>query len=159
MTVALRPVEPSDRPFLERVYASTRAEELAVVDWNDEQKTAFLRQQFDAQNRDYRANYAAATFDVILVDGEPAGRLYVDRRADEITILDIALLPEHRGRGVGTSLLEALLAEARASDRAVMIYVERFNPAQRLYGRLGFELAEEGPVYLLMRWRPAAAAS
>ena len=145
--IELRPAEPADREFLYRVYAGTRTEELAVVPWDEAQKEAFLRSQFDAQDRWYREHYARATFEVVVVDGEPAGRLYLHRGESEIRIVDIALLPEHRGNGVGTALLRDLLAEA---DRRVTIHVERFNPALRLYERLGFTLAEDKGVYLLL---------
>jgi ribosomal protein S18 acetylase RimI-like enzyme len=150
MTVSLRPVEPADEPFLLRLYASTRADELALTDWTDDQKAAFVRHQFDAQDSHYRQHYTTAEFDVILVDGEPAGRLYVDRWPGETRIVDIALLPERRGRGVGRELIERIQAEGRA----VTIHVERFNPAQRLYARLGFVPEDAGPVYVLMRWTP-----
>ena len=136
------------------MYASTRAEELAVVPWDDAQKDAFLRAQFDAQDAWWHENYAEASFDVIVVDGEPAGRLYVHRGTSEIRIVDIALLPEHRGDGVGTRLLEDLLAEGDASGKSVTIHVERMNPALRLYERLGFALAEDKGVYLFLE-RPA----
>jgi GNAT superfamily N-acetyltransferase len=149
-TVALRPVEPGDEQLLFRVYASGRAEELAVVPWDEEQKEAFLRAQFDAQARWYREHYGAASFDVVLVDGEPCGRLYVHRGAAEIRIVDIALLPERRGGGVGTALLSDLLAEADATGKPVTIHVERLNPALRLYERLGFSVAEDKGVYLLL---------
>jgi ribosomal protein S18 acetylase RimI-like enzyme len=137
------------------VYASTRAEELAVVPWDDAQKAAFLRTQFDAQDAWYRENYAQASFDVILVDGEPAGRLYLHRGASEIRIVDIALLPEHRGGGIGTSLLRDLCAEAEALGKSLTIHVERENPALRLYERLGFAVAEDKGVYLFLERLPA----
>ena len=97
--VTTRAITPEDEPFLRRVYASTREEELSVIPWDDAQKDAFLRMQFDAQHRYYQDNFPEASFDVILVDGRPVGRLYVDRRADEIHIIDIALLPEARAPG------------------------------------------------------------
>jgi ribosomal protein S18 acetylase RimI-like enzyme len=137
------------------VYASTRAEELAVVPWDDAQKEAFLRSQFEAQDAWYREHYADASFDVILVDGEPAGRLYVHRGDRETRIVDIALLPEHRGIGIGTTLLRDLLAEADAAGKRVTIHVERFNPALRLYERLGFSIAEDRGVYLFLERSPA----
>jgi ribosomal protein S18 acetylase RimI-like enzyme len=137
------------------VYASTRAEELAVVPWDDAQKEAFLRAQFDAQAAWWRENYSGASFDVIVVGGEPAGRLYVHRGPSEIRIVDIALLPEHRGGGVGTSLLRDLLAEADESGKSVTIHVERMNPALRFYERLGFALAEDKGVYLFLERPPA----
>jgi len=110
--------------------------------------------QFQAQTDWYRDHYADASFDVVLVDGEPAGRLYVHRGDREIRIVDIALLPEHRGSGIGTSLLHDLLAEADALGKSVTIHVERLNPALRLYERLGFALAEDKGVYLFLE-RPA----
>jgi len=150
----LRPVTPDDRDFLLRVYASTREEELRLVDWTDEQKTAFVEMQFEAQDAYYREHYDPATFDVIEVDGEPAGRLYVARWEDEIRIIDIAILPEHRGHGVGTALLRALLDEAGAAEKRLSIHVELNNPAQRLYERLGFAPVEEHGVYRLMEATP-----
>jgi ribosomal protein S18 acetylase RimI-like enzyme len=153
--VTLRPVQPGDDELLFRVYASTRAEELAVVPWHAAQKDAFLRAQFAAQTRWYREHYAAASYQVILIDGEPCGRLCVYRGDAEIRIMDIALLPEHRSNGLGTSLLRDLLAEADASRKLVTIHVERFNPALRLYQRLGFSVAEDKDIYLLLERRPA----
>jgi ribosomal protein S18 acetylase RimI-like enzyme len=152
-----RPIRPEDHDFLRRLYASTREEELATVaDWTADQKEAFLRQQFEAQHAHYQKYYPEASFGLILEDGEPVGRLYVSRWEREIRLVDIALVPAARGRGLGTALLGELLAEGEASGKAVSIHVERFNPALRLYRRLGFrEIEEKGP-YFLMEWRPPA---
>jgi ribosomal protein S18 acetylase RimI-like enzyme len=146
----LRPAGADDRDVLLRVYASTREEELRLVDWSDDQKAAFVRQQFEAQDAYYREHYDPATFDVIEVDGEPVGRLYVARWEDEIRIVDIALLPEHRGHGTGTALLRALLDEAAEAGKRLSIHVELNNPARALYERLGFAAVEERGVYVLM---------
>jgi ribosomal protein S18 acetylase RimI-like enzyme len=150
----LRPVQPADRDFLLRLYASTREEELKQVAWAEGLKTAFLEQQFDAQDRHYRENYPGATLDIVVVDGVAAGRFLVARWPREIRVMDIALLPEFRGRGLGTHLLRELFAEADSSRREVSIHVERTNPALELYRRLGFELREDKGVYLLLT-RPA----
>jgi ribosomal protein S18 acetylase RimI-like enzyme len=115
-----------------------------------------VQQQFEAQDTDYRRTRPQATFEVIEVDGRPAGRLYLDRREGTIHVIDIALLPPFRGRGVGTRLLYDLMVEADGSGRALEIHVERLNPARRLYERLGFRDVEEGPVYILMERPPAA---
>ena len=123
--------------------------------WDDAQKDAFLGAQFEAQDAWYREAYAGASFEVILVEGEPAGRLYLHRGRSEIRIVDIALLPEHRGGGVGTLLLRDLLAEADEAGKSVTIHVERLNPALRLYERLGFALAEDKGVYLFLERQPA----
>jgi ribosomal protein S18 acetylase RimI-like enzyme len=150
--VALRPVTPEDRGFLLKVYASTRAEEVAATGWPEDRQRAFVESQFAAQSDHYAKHYAEASFDVIVVDGQAAGRLYVHRGRSEIRIVDVALLPEWRGRGIGTGLLEALLDEGRGSDRAVTIHVELSNPAMRLYERLGFKAVEQVGPYQLMRW-------
>jgi ribosomal protein S18 acetylase RimI-like enzyme len=154
VSVELRAAEPADEPFLRAVYASTRADELTRVPWTDEQKRAFTDQQFTAQDAYYREHYQGATYDVILVEGKPAGRLYVARWAEEIRIMDIAILPESRGAGAGTRLLEALLAEAAAAGKSVSIHVEALNPAMRLYERLGFRAVEDRGPYVFMEWRP-----
>jgi RimJ/RimL family protein N-acetyltransferase len=149
--VSLRPIRESDAALLYRVYASTRVEEMALVDWTVEQKAAFLRMQFDAQHRHYQAHYSDARFEIVEWDGEPIGRLYVQRRQNELRIIDISLLPEYRGRGIGGALLKQLLDEAEATGRPVRIHVERFNPAARLYRRLGFvERGDEGGMYVPM---------
>jgi ribosomal protein S18 acetylase RimI-like enzyme len=152
--ITLRPTTPDDQDFLYRVYASTRQEELAQVDWDEAQKAGFLQMQFDAQRRYYEENYPRAQFQVILLDGEPAGRLYVDRRAAEIRIMDIALLSVFRSQGIGSHLLNDILTEGQARGLPVTIHVERFNPALRLYERLGFQPVEDKGVYYLMKWSP-----
>jgi ribosomal protein S18 acetylase RimI-like enzyme len=151
--IGLRPLRPDDRPFLLAVYASTRQLELAGVPWDAGRKAAFVRMQFDAQHAYYQEHYSGATFDVVLAGGEPAGRLYVSREADEIRIVDIALLPEYCNRGIGTTLLRELQSEAAAAGKPLRIHVERFNPALRLYERLGFRQLEDKGVYLFMEWR------
>ncbi len=154
--VALRPVEPDDEEFLYRVYASTRQEELAQTNWSESQKETFLRQQFEAQSRYYREYYPEAAFDVILAGSRPAGRLYVARWLEEIRIVDIAILPGYRGKGIGTHLLNALISESEESGKTLSIHVERFNPALHLYERLGFREVEDKGVYLLMERQPRA---
>jgi len=153
-SVSLRLVRAEDEEFLRAVYAGTRAEELALVPWDEAQRAAFIRFQFAAQQRFYKSEYPDAQHHVILNHGRPVGRLYVDRRAQEIRILDIALLPAHRGLGIGTPLITALMAEAAGSARALSIYVERDGRARRLFARLGFSVREESGLQVLMEWRP-----
>jgi ribosomal protein S18 acetylase RimI-like enzyme len=152
--VVVRPVAGGDRAFLAQVYASTRADELALLPWTDEQKALFLAHQFEAQDAHYRAHYVGASFGVIEVDGEPAGRLYVHRGPSDIRIVDITLAPAFRGRGHGTGLLRSLIAEAEDGGRKLSIHVELNNPARRLYERLGFRTVGEHGVHLLMERPP-----
>jgi RimJ/RimL family protein N-acetyltransferase len=154
--ITFRPIRPGDAEFLYRLYASTRQEELRPVPWTDAQKAAFLRQQFHAQHVFYQEQYPGARFEVILLDGDLIGRLYVDRRDDEIRIVDIALVLAHRGGGHGGGIVRALLAEAAAAGKPVRLHVERLNPARRFYERLGFvEIADKG-FHALMECRPGS---
>lgn len=153
-----RTAQEGDRPFLADLYASTRSEELAPLPWSEAEKRAFLRSQFDAQDRHYRAHFPDCAFLVVEEEGGPAiGRLYVDRREDEVRLVDIALVPERRGRGIGSRILEGVLAEAARAGLPVRIHVERDNPARRLYARLGFRAIGENGVHLLMERLPAEA--
>ena len=152
--VTLRPATDSDREFLIDVYGSTREQELAQVVWAAGQREAFVRMQFDMQDAEYRRLNPHGRFDVIEVEGTPAGRLYVDRRPGDLRIVDIALVPSFRGRGVGRLLLTDLQAQAAAEGRIVSIHVEAMNRAVSLYERLGFVLAEDLGVYRRMEWRP-----
>jgi ribosomal protein S18 acetylase RimI-like enzyme len=152
--VQLRAATAADREFLLLLYAGTRADELAAVPWGDDHKRAFIAMQFEAQSRAYSA-YENASQSIIVAGGSPAGRLYVERRTEEIRIIDISLLPEFRGRGIGTALLRELIAEADLHKQRISIHVERFNRALRLYTRLGFEIVADKDVYLYLE-RPKA---
>ena len=154
--VTLRPIREEDMELLLRLYATTRADEMAMVtDWTDEQKDAFVRMQFQAQHTWYQEHYGDAQFDIVMVDGVPVGRLYVHRRATEIRLVDISLLPEYRNGGIGTTLLRELFNESAESGKPVTIHVEKYNPAMRLYERLGFVPIADRGVYLLLQRAPA----
>jgi len=151
--IRLRPVTAADEPFLSRLYASTRTEELEPVPWTEEQKRTFLELQFQAQTLHYARHYRGGDFLVIENDAEPIGRLYIYRQPADIRVVDIALLPAYRGAGIGTKLLRDILAEGEASGKSVSIHVEDFNPAIRLYERLGFRRIDRHGVYHLLEWR------
>lgn len=156
-TITLRPIGEEDQDFLLALYGTTRADELALVDWDEARKAAFVRQQFDAQHRYYQQIFSQGSFQVILAGDEPAGRLYLDDGPDETRIVDIAVMPQFQGHGIGTALVSQVLAAAAARGASVTIHVERNNPALRWYARLGFHLVEDQGVYLLLRWQAAQA--
>ena len=118
----------------------------------------FLRTQFDAQDHHYREHYADTVRKLIQIDGARAGRLYIQYREHELRIVDIALLPDYRGYGIGGLLLGHVLDEARDAGKAVRIHVEKNNPAYRLYQRLGFSTLEDKGVYDLLEWRHTSLA-
>jgi len=135
------------------LYASVRWDELEVTDWPEEAKHAFLASQFHLQTRQYTANYPALERWIIESSGHPIGRLYVLRTASELRVVDIALLPEWRGQGIGTRLLEDLACQADRLALPLRLHVEQNNPALRLYRRLGFEPLDTGGVYWLLERR------
>lgn len=157
--VMFRPAQSDDDVFLYEVYASTRQDEMRIVPWTEEQKTEFLLQQFTAQKTHYQGYLPDTEYLVIEQKGESIGRLYLDRRTDELRIVDIALLAEHRGHGIGGAILSDLIDEASVGGVPVRIHVERNNPALGLYRRLGFsEIGDEG-VYLHMERVTAEVAT
>jgi ribosomal protein S18 acetylase RimI-like enzyme len=152
--VSLRPELPEDEAFLRKLYATTRDIEMALTGWDAAQQEAFLRMQFQFQTAHYRQHYGDASFQIILRDTAPIGRIYVHYGAREIRLMDIALLPEFRRSGIGGAILGNLLREATRQEKTVTLHVERFNPALRLYQRLGFRVIEEHEINFFMEWRP-----
>lgn len=150
--ITLRPAGRDDYEFLVEVYGSTRAEELALVPWNNEQRDAFIRSQFNAQQEHYLKTYPGATHDIIVSNGRPVGRLYVARLDHEIRIIDITLLPAERNVGIGSYLIKQLLDDAKQTGKITRIYVEEFNPSLRLFQRLGFSPSEQHGIHLLLQW-------
>jgi len=154
ISVTLRPVTPEDDEFLLAVYASTRAEELAQVDWEPGQKEIFVAWQFGLQRQEYDARYPTARYQVILVNDQPAGRIWVGEDDTQIRLLDIGLLKDFQNRGVGTFLLKQLIAEAAVKNKLLrhMVFVLNDN-ATRFYERLGFVEIEDLGGYKHMEWR------
>jgi ribosomal protein S18 acetylase RimI-like enzyme len=150
--VALRPVQPDDQAFLLELYAASRLNELELIEWNEDQKQAFIEMQFNARQLQYGHRYPLAEDSIILQNTQPIGRMLVDRNEREMVLVDIALLPEHRNAGIGTRLVQSLLDEAVRIGKSVRLHVVATNPAVRLYERLGFSTADDNGSYLEMNW-------
>jgi RimJ/RimL family protein N-acetyltransferase len=157
-SIRYRPVTDDDIPFMRHLYATTRDQEMQIVPWTEEEKHRFLDEQFDAQKNHYDSYYGHAEFLIIEKDGQPVGRFYFDRADEDWCLIDIALVPELRGSGIGTILIRELMDEAAAAGKAVSLYVEYFNPAKHLYDRLGFQPVSTNGVYYYMLWRADAPA-
>lgn len=157
-TITLRPIREDDQELLYRIYAASRTEEMAMTGWSEVEIETFLRMQFRLQHKHYMEFYREATFDVILFDGREAGRLYVDRAPLEIRIVDIAMLPEYRGCGIGSRLMAQLIAESESCGLPLTLHVERYNPAINFYYRLGFEFREDRGIYFFLE-RPVRRES
>ena len=154
--ITLRPVTKEDDPFLLELYGTTRADELGQVEWEEGQKATFLRWQFDMQRREYDARFPDARYQLILIDGEPAGRIWTGEDEEQIRLLDIALLPKFQRRGAGTALLRELMKEAANAGKLLrhMVFVLN-NDAHRFYERLGFVVIEDLGAYKHMEYRPS----
>lgn len=157
-TITFRPETDDDADLLYRIYASTRVDEMKMLDWSDLQKEGFVRMQFRAQTQHYKQFYSDGEFLIILRDGQPIGRLYLHQEPNDLRIIDITLLAEYRGSGIGGKLLRDLMDRCAATGDALSIHVEQFNPALRLYKRLGFQEISTYGVYYLMEWRATPSA-
>jgi ribosomal protein S18 acetylase RimI-like enzyme len=152
--VAFRVIHAADEDFLRRVYAATREWEFRLTVWSEADKADFLRRQFDLQDRHYQQAFPAAVRRIVTLDGMDIGRLYLQRQDDCLRIIDFALLPEFRGRGIGTDILRSLMNEAHGGKVPVRLSVERHSPALRLYARHGFRTVGQGGHHLALEWWP-----
>lgn len=152
MEYGVRPAQPEDQEFLFRLYASTRPE-VGALGWTAQQQEAFLRMQFNAQQRWYQTAYPVSEHNIIMVNDVPAGRMLLSGNEDSVTLVDIALLPDYRSQGIGSALIHTLIETAKAKERTVVLQVLRTNPAQYLYQRLGFVVTGQNEMYLQMQTR------
>ena len=157
--IGFREITDQDMGFLLSLYRTTREAEIAQINWSENEKQAFCEMQFEAQHSHYQKHYPDALWLVIEQEHRPIGRLYLERRPKEHRIIDIALLPETRGRGIGAALLQDLQRGAAEDEaRGIGIHVEKVNPAMALYHRLGFATVEDKGVYDLLLWTPSGVA-
>ena len=153
-TATLRPAQASDEQFLFDLYSSTRSEEIAVWGWSREQQEMFLKLQFTAQQRHYEIAFAGAEHRIIFMEELAIGRILVFRAEREIRLVDIALLPDYRGRGIGAFLIKELIEEAESKGVPLTLHVEKHNRAARLYDRLGFSVTSDAGTHFKIEWLP-----
>jgi GNAT superfamily N-acetyltransferase len=152
-SISTRPVTPADANLLLEIYKSSRGDDLRELGWTEERISEFLGMQFEAQQH-FSENEHNASDEIVLWQGQPAGRLIVERRADEIRCVDLALLPKHRNGGIGSFLLRKLQDEAKQAKKPLRLQVIRFNRAVNLFERSGFERTSETGTHFQMEWRP-----
>lgn len=158
-TITTRPETAEDEAFLRRLNIAVRWNEFAPLPLPADQRVALLQQQFDARHAGYRADYPDADFRIVERGGTPVGRFYVHRTKREHCLVDIAILPDHHGQGIGSTLLDIMLAEATHARATAVLRVDHFNPAKRLYLRKGFVEVEDLGLDALMRWAPPPAGA
>jgi ribosomal protein S18 acetylase RimI-like enzyme len=149
--LSFRNASDTDKEFLFRCYAATRAAEFEALGWPDVQLEAFLRMQYDARSRGYKSEFPDAQVLIVEYDGFPAGALTIDRTGPSTRLIDIAVLPEFQGKNIGTTVIRWLLDEG---DPVELSVAANNLGAQSLYGRLGFDMVEAGEMYHRMRWEP-----
>jgi GNAT superfamily N-acetyltransferase len=145
---------PEDETFLREVYASTRQEELDLTSWNQEQRKSFLDMQFKAMRAGYASHFPRAEFSVVMLGDQPIGLMVVNRAEDELRLVDIALLPQHRGRGIGSFWLNKLAEEATLAQKPLRLHVFKGSRPWRLYERLGFVKIQDNGPYEHLEWTP-----
>jgi len=153
---ALRPASAGDEAFLFELYCTTRKEEIAAWGLDSSQQEILLRMQFNAQRQHYESAYDGLEHSIIMVGHRPTGRMMVYRSGQEFVLVDIALLPDARGMGIGAALIADLLTEAERAGKPVSLHVAKDNRARRLYERLGFEICEDTGMYFKMSCHPGA---
>ena len=156
--IVARPIESGDMVFLESLYAGIRAGELAASGWPPDRIRHFLAMQFNLQHRYYQEHHAGADFLILLREDRPVGRIYWREQGDEACLIDVSLLPAERGRGIGTAFLRLLTARADEHDKDIVLHVEPFNPALRLYRRFGFDVLGDNGICAKLRRRASRAA-
>jgi ribosomal protein S18 acetylase RimI-like enzyme len=154
MTITLREKIAADDPFLLRLYATTRAQELVLVPWSADEKDAFIRMQYHAQSEYYHTVYPDMQYQIILSDGDAIGRLLTTHMPDEIRIVDISLVPEQCNKGISTDLIANILRMAGDKHKYVRLHVAVGNPAKHLYERLGFKEVCTDGVHIRMEAHP-----
>jgi ribosomal protein S18 acetylase RimI-like enzyme len=154
MSISLRPFRPEDQEFLFKLYAGTRQQEISAWGWSSAQQAAFLRMQFNARQHSYEMTHEGTEHQIVMLDDNPIGRIMVLRKPEGVLLVDIALFPEYRGRGIGGGLVRELIEQCNKGKVAVRLQVLKTNPAQRLYERLGFLKIGEDELYFQME-RPA----
>jgi GNAT superfamily N-acetyltransferase len=149
----LRPECDADQDFRYRLFCDSQPSEFALL--APAALGEVMTQQFHAQTLSYLAQFPEARFDIIELSGERIGRIVVDRPGAGLHIVDLAIVPHWRGRGVGTAIVRALIDEARAAGIPVRIEASEGDPSLRLYHRLGFVSTATAPPHTQLEWRPA----
>jgi len=157
--IALIPVTPEDDDFLLRLYQSSRGDDLRELGWSEDRISEFLEMQHEAQRNFLATDYPNIVDQIVSLDGEAAGRLAMERRPNEIRLIDIALVPERRNQGLGTHLIQQVQEHAQSARLPLRLQVIRFNRAVGLFERLGFTRTSETGTHFQMEWHPSGATN
>lgn len=152
--ITFKNIEDRDQQFIEKVYRSTRENELSLTNWSEEQKYHFILIQLMAQLSHYKNSFKDATYQIILYKNQPAGRLYLWESETEIRVIDISLLPRFQGKGIGTKILKDIIKSSEAKNKMVTLHIIPGNPARKLYDKLGFIHIRDTGIHQYMERKP-----
>jgi GNAT superfamily N-acetyltransferase len=154
-SVSLRRAAAEDESFMKELYFEWRRPEFALLPFPEPQIRDLLQMQYRAQITSYSASFPSSGYEIILLNGERAGRIWIARQADEIRLVDILIAPSRRNQGIGTVLMHRLQEEARNTGLPIRATVDRANPGSlRFHQRHGFQVSGEGPLDLSVEWNP-----
>jgi len=154
--LAVRPALPQDEVYLYELYVAIRGPLFALTPLSASQQEHLLRMQFQAQLSSYTQQFPNSCYHVVLLDGKPAGRLWVAPVEGGFQLVDIAVHPSVQSKGLGTVLIQRLQQEAQQAKLPIRSTVDRFNTGSlRFHQRLGFTIVREDQMQYYMEWRPA----
>ncbi|WP_323769533.1 GNAT family N-acetyltransferase [Antarctobacter sp.] len=153
MDLILRPVRAADRAFLLHLFTEARPD-LAALPLPEGARQQMIDLQFDAQSRGYAQAFPRASHDIVHLDGRDVGQLRLDRGAEALHLVDLSVLSDVRGQGLGARLLRGIQQEATTANQPVRLSVQHGNPAAGLYRRMGFVATGDTGVHLTMEWCP-----
>jgi len=150
--LSLRPAQAADEAFLFRLFGDTQ-DHLSLLRSNEALWNVLVDVQYRGRKTTYETNYPAAEDFVLCRGGEAVGRLLINREVDCLRILDIAILADFRGQGIGSWAVRQWQLQAEEIGARIELSVNPANPARWLYERLGFRATDEDTMQVAMAWR------
>jgi ribosomal protein S18 acetylase RimI-like enzyme len=141
---ALRPATHDDATWLFELHRAALREYVdATWGWDDTWQRAHFAQHYVPARNALIVRSAGTALSI--------GRISLSRYWRKVYLRDIELIASERNRGLGSAVINAVLAIARESRRPVELLVLNCNPARRLYARLGFTVIADDGARLRMR--------
>lgn len=153
--VSTRPETPEDSSFLGDLYFSVRELEPGFASQPLDERSRVLRDQARLQSIHYHKVFPHAHFLVVEVDGKPVGRFCVNQFNDHLLVVDLSILPDFQGHGIGSQLIKSVLAESTRTGMPVGVSVEIGHPARSFYERMGFAIFKNTESHHVMQWVPS----
>jgi RimJ/RimL family protein N-acetyltransferase len=155
--IILRPEREEDAAFLAGLFRTSAGRDLSLLPIDEAMKDQLISMQFASQTTTYRAQFPAARFDIIEQDGEPIGRIVIDAGTEVGRIVDVALMLERRGQGLGTAIIGAVTQRLARRVRCQVLAGNRASLS--MFHRAGFRQVGDVPPFLHLEWQPPPRAA